>query len=98
MKTSIHPPYFPHAKVRCICGSEFTVGSTKESLDIEICSQCHPFYTGQKKVIDAAGRVERYRRLVAHASNKATGRGKNPSEPAAPKMRTKGRVSRTAEE
>lgn len=72
MKTSIHPPYYPNANVRCICGNMFTVGSTKESLEIEICSRCHPFYSGQKKVIDAAGRVERYRRMVARASAKPT--------------------------
>lgn len=72
MKASIHPSYYPQAKVSCVCGNKFTVGSTRESLEIEICSRCHPFYSGQKKVIDAAGRVERYRRMAARAVNKAT--------------------------
>lgn len=74
MKQSIHPAYYPNAKVRCACGSEFVVGATKEHFEIEICSQCHPFYTGQEKVIDTAGRVERYRRMVKKATLKGKGK------------------------
>ncbi|MEK7574736.1 MAG: 50S ribosomal protein L31 [Patescibacteria group bacterium] len=61
MQTEIHPKYFPEAKVTCACGNKFSVGSTKEKIDVEICSACHPFYTGNDKVIDAAGRVERFK-------------------------------------
>ncbi len=61
MKNDIHPPYFPEAKVTCACGNKFSVGSTKEKIDVEICSACHPFYTGNDKVIDVAGRVERFK-------------------------------------
>jgi len=63
MKTGIHPKYY-EAKVDCACGNKFTVGSTKEKLDIEICSKCHPFYTGGKRMIDTAGKVEKYRQRL----------------------------------
>ncbi|MEK7082902.1 MAG: 50S ribosomal protein L31 [Patescibacteria group bacterium] len=64
MKKNIHPAYY-QAKVTCACGNAFTVGSTKETLDIEICSQCHPFYTGTAKLLDTAGRVEKFRARLA---------------------------------
>lgn len=60
MKTDIHPQYYPNAKMICACGNEFITGSTVEELHIEICSNCHPFFTGQQKLIDTAGRVERF--------------------------------------
>ena len=69
MKTDIHPTYFPNAKVTCACRAVFTVGSTKEKITVEICSQCHPFYTGADKLMDTAGRVERFKARVAAASN-----------------------------
>lgn len=61
MKKDIHPTYFPKATVVCACGNTFTVGSTKETLKVEICSNCHPLYTGAEKVLDTAGRVERFK-------------------------------------
>lgn len=61
MKQDIHPTYYPEAKVTCACGHKFTVGSTKEQLEVEICSNCHPFYTGKEKLIDTAGKVERFK-------------------------------------
>jgi large subunit ribosomal protein L31 len=61
MKADIHPTYYPNAKVRCACGAEFTVGSTLPEIEIEVCSQCHPFYTGKGKLVDTAGRVDRFR-------------------------------------
>jgi large subunit ribosomal protein L31 len=67
MKTNIHPPYFPKAKVQCGCGHKFTVGSTKEKLDVEICFKCHPFYTGKENLIDTAGKVERFKARRAKA-------------------------------
>jgi len=67
VKTDIHPPYYQKAKVSCACGSVFEVGSTKEKINIEICSACHPFYTGEEKVIDTAGRVEKFRARRAEA-------------------------------
>lgn len=65
MKKNIHPQYFPNAHVKCACGAEFEVGSTKEFLEIEICSKCHPFYTGKEKILDTMGRVEKFRKRLA---------------------------------
>lgn len=61
MKKDIHPIYFEKAHVACACGNKFTVGSTQEKIAIEICSACHPLYTGKEKIIDTAGRVERFK-------------------------------------
>jgi len=61
MKTDIHPKYFDASKVTCACGNAFTVGSTKDVLHVEICSVCHPFYTGTERTIDTAGRVEKFK-------------------------------------
>ena len=65
MKKAIHPTYFPEAKAECVCGAKFTMGSTIESFRVEICSNCHPFYTGNEKVLDTAGRVERFKKRAA---------------------------------
>jgi large subunit ribosomal protein L31 len=61
MKKDIHPEYY-QSNIRCHCGHEFQAGSTKESISVEICSRCHPFYTGKQKLVDSAGRIERFRR------------------------------------
>lgn len=60
MKTAIHPPYFDTAEILCSCGNRIVTGSTKEKLKTELCSKCHPFYTGQQKLVDTAGRVDRF--------------------------------------
>jgi large subunit ribosomal protein L31 len=65
MKKNIHPQYYRNAKVHCACGNSFTVGSTKEFIEVEICSKCHPFYSGKEKIIDALGRVEKFRKRLA---------------------------------
>jgi large subunit ribosomal protein L31 len=62
MKEKIHPQYFPDAQVICACGNTFTTGSTKKVIKVEVCSKCHPFFTGERKLMDMAGRVERFRR------------------------------------
>lgn len=62
MKDKIHPKYFNDARVVCACGNTFTTGSTKKELKVEVCSQCHPFYTGERRVLDATGRVERFKK------------------------------------
>ncbi|MCB9806099.1 50S ribosomal protein L31 [Candidatus Nomurabacteria bacterium] len=67
MKKETHPEYHKDAKVTCACGNSFSVGSTKEKIEVEICSNCHPFYTGQEKVLDTAGRVERFKARKAAA-------------------------------
>jgi len=72
MKKDIHPTYFPEAKVICACGNSFVVGATKPEIRVEICAKCHPFYTGEEKLLDTAGRVERFetRRTKAAAAPK----------------------------
>ncbi|MBI2020953.1 50S ribosomal protein L31 [Candidatus Giovannonibacteria bacterium] len=71
MKAEIHPKYYK-TKAECACGAIFDINSTKESIKVEICSECHPFYTGKEKLIDAAGRVEKFRaRLEAAKQAKA---------------------------
>jgi large subunit ribosomal protein L31 len=70
MKEKIHPQYYPEAKVVCSCGNTFTVGSTKKEIGVELCSKCHPFYTGEQRVVDTAGRVERFRRRYEKTEKK----------------------------
>ncbi len=65
MKKKIHPKYYPNAKVHCACGNTFEIGSTKEFIETEICFKCHPFYTGKEKIIDTAGRVEKFKKRLA---------------------------------
>lgn len=62
MKKDIHPQYYPNARVTCACGNTFTIGSTKENIEVEICSKCHPFYSGKEKMMDTMGRVEKFRK------------------------------------
>jgi len=62
MKDKIHPKYYHDARVICSCGNIFTTGSTKKELKVEVCSQCHPFFTGERRVLDTTGRVERFKR------------------------------------
>ncbi|MBX4216015.1 50S ribosomal protein L31 [Candidatus Parcubacteria bacterium] len=62
MKAEIHPEYHIDAKATCACGATYTVGSTKKEIRVEICSACHPFYTGNEKIMDTAGRVERFKK------------------------------------
>jgi len=74
MKKDIHPRYYPNAKAKCACGATFCVGSTKPEIQIEICSQCHPFYTGKEKLIDVAGRVEKFKARREKATKTTAGK------------------------
>ena len=65
MKKDLHPAYFPSATVKCACGNTFTVGSIIETLEVEICSACHPFYTGQGKIVDKLGQVQKFKERLA---------------------------------
>ena len=67
MKTEIHPQYH-QAEVHCACGTTFTVGSTAESIRVEVCSNCHPFYTGTQNIVDTAGQVERFQKRMERAA------------------------------
>jgi large subunit ribosomal protein L31 len=64
MKDGIHPEFY-RAKVTCVCGNTFEVGSTKKEMSIDICSACHPFFTGKHKLMDTEGRIERFRKKYA---------------------------------
>ena len=62
MKASIHPLWYKDATVSCACGNQFTVGATKPQIKVEICSRCHPFFTGEMKFVDTLGRVEKFQK------------------------------------
>ena len=62
MKDKIHPQYYTDATVVCACGNSFTTGSTKKLMKVEVCSKCHPFFTGEYRMMDTTGRVERFKR------------------------------------
>ncbi len=79
MKKEIHPKYYPKAKIICACGAVYKVGSTVPETHIEICAQCHPFYTGKQKFVDIGGRVERYKKMV-EKSKAAKGKRKKPKK------------------
>lgn len=67
MKKETHPKYYSEAVITCACGNKIKVGSVLESAHVEICSACHPFFTGNKKIIDTAGRVEKFKARQAKA-------------------------------
>ncbi len=79
MKKNIHPQYFENATVTCGCGATFTTGSTEKEIRVEICAACHPFYTGKQKLVDTAGRVDKFKarmeaakKMQEEAAKKAT--------------------------
>lgn len=74
MKQDIHPTYFKTATITCACGAVLHTGSTVEKMHTEICSECHPFYTGKKKFIDATGRVDRFKKLSQKSEAKQAAR------------------------
>lgn len=70
MQSNIHPKYFVPATISCVCGAELETGSTIQTTAVEICSNCHPFYTGKKKVVDTTGRVDRFKKMSEKAAAK----------------------------
>lgn len=69
MRAEIHPTYYENARVTCSCGNSWLTGSTAQEIQVNICSQCHPFYTGEQRIVDTVGRVERFvKRLEARQS------------------------------
>jgi large subunit ribosomal protein L31 len=72
MKKEIHPKYYPNAQVKCACGTTYTIGATKEYMEVEICSKCHPFYTGKSRVIDTMGRVDKFKKKLEKKEQLAT--------------------------
>lgn len=70
MKKKIHPTWYNNAKVTCSCGNTFTTGSTQEEIEVEICSQCHPFFTGEMKFVDRQGRVDKFKKKMQQAKKR----------------------------
>lgn len=70
MKASIHPKYYSDCKVTCACGNTFVTGATIPSITVDVCSKCHPFFTGQMKFLDTAGRVEKFKTRMTSKSTK----------------------------
>ena len=71
MKEKIHPTYYHDAPVTCVCGNTFKTGSTQKEVRVDICSNCHPFYTGKQKLMDTEGRIDRFRKKYAAVPAKA---------------------------
>jgi large subunit ribosomal protein L31 len=72
MKENLHPTYFPDAKVVCACGNSFTTGSTKKELHVEICYNCHPFYTGKQNLLDIAGTIDKFKKRSSRTAELKT--------------------------
>ncbi len=89
MKKDIHPKYHQDAKVICACGNSFTTGSTEPELKTELCSACHPFYTGKQKLVDTARRVEKFQERAAKKSATLKGKSIKRATKAAKKKETK---------
>ena len=80
MKANIHPQY-GEATVTCSCGNTFTTESTKSTLRVELCNECHPFFTGKQKLVDTGGRVERFQRRYAQKTKAPRSEGLGPRAP-----------------
>ncbi len=76
MKKGIHPEYYEKAVIRCACGNEIIVGCTVPELRVEVCAKCHPFYTGEQKILDTSGRVEKFMKKYADYYKKLEKQGK----------------------
>lgn len=93
MKASIHPQWYPEATVGCACGNRFTVGSTKSEIHVDICSNCHPFYTGEMRYADTEGKVQKFQKKIDKAKalrpnlakKKAKKKGEKPVADTGPK-------------
>lgn len=95
MKANIHPKYYPTAKVICSCGATWLTGSTVPEIRTDVCSTCHPFYTGEQRIVDTAGQVERFmkrleRRQSESARRELETRARREAEEAARKARARG--------
>lgn len=96
MKKDIHPKYYDDAKITCSCGNVITTGTTQEKIETEICSACHPFYTGKKKLVDSTGRVDRFKQKMAKfAEMKKEGETRAKKQAAAPAKKTEEKKEET---
>ncbi len=80
MREKIHPKYYPNAQVICSCGNTWTTGSTREVIRTDVCSQCHPFFTGEQRIIDSAGQVDRFMKRLDRYSAHQTDAAKRQEE------------------
>ena len=92
MKNEVHPKYYPNCKVTCVCGNTFTTGSTEPEIKVELCSACHPFYTGKQKLVDTARRVEKFEAKVKAKDGVADKKGKKVKRAARAEARSKKEV------
>jgi len=92
MKNNIHPKYYPNCKVSCVCGNTFLTGSTEPEIKVELCSACHPFYTGKQKLVDTARRVEKFTSKVNAKKNLTDIKGKKVKRAARAEVRSKKEV------
>lgn len=92
MKNDIHPKYYPNCKVTCVCGNTFTTGSTEPEIKVELCSACHPFYTGKQKLVDTARRVEKFEAKVKAKAGAKEQKGKKVKRAARAESRAKKEV------
>ncbi len=95
MKANTHPTYYATAKVLCACGNTFSVGSTKEDIRIELCDKCHPFYTGQQKLIDTSRRIEKFAEKKAKQAGATVGGKKVKAEKRAAQKEAKKTVQQS---
>lgn len=89
MKKDLHPTYYSNAKITCACGAAFTVGSTEKEIHVEICSACHPFFTGKEKLLDTAGRVDKFKERMEAAAKYKQGKADKESNSEEPKEKVK---------
>lgn len=92
MKKEVHPKYYPDCKVSCVCGNTFTTGSTEPEIKVELCSACHPFYTGKQKLVDTARRVEKFEAKVKALEGVTDKKGKKVKRAARAEARAKKEV------
>ena len=85
MKASIHPQYYPEARIVCACGTTFTTGSTKEEIHVQLCSSCHPFYTGQQRFVDTASLIDKFEKKRKEAKPGKTKASKEKEEDSGPR-------------
>lgn len=89
MKQGIHPQYFENCQVSCACGNKFTTGSTIEKIEVEVCSACHPFFTGQHKFVDIKGRIDKFNEKLAKGASYAVTKATKTAKKIADKKKDK---------
>ncbi|MFZ2153080.1 MAG: 50S ribosomal protein L31 [Microgenomates group bacterium] len=89
MKQAIHPKYNDKCQVSCACGNKFTTGSTLDEIEVEVCSKCHPFFTGQQKFVDIKGRIDKFKEKVTRGATYKTAKAAKVADKKAKKDETK---------